>query len=183
MDLRSEYVVSVSDVTSGTPTQLDLTLNAPEECGVGLIGVPAGTPMKVTLSLQSVSEGIFVQGDIQTVAHGQCARCAQDITQPMDEPIAELVFWPERRDALISEGDDEIEDMPIIEEMHIDLEPIIRDAIVLALPFTPVCSPDCQGLCSECGEPWNELPADHTHDYFNPAFSALDVLAEQMKDK
>ncbi|ADH92795.1 DUF177 domain-containing protein [Arcanobacterium haemolyticum] len=182
MDLRSEFVVSVSDVASGSAKHMDLTFPAPEECGVGLIGVPAGADMDVELTLQSVSEGIFVQGQIKTVAQGQCSRCATNITMPMDEAMAELVFWPERRDALMSEGDDEIEDMPVIEDMHIDLEPLIRDAIVLALPFTPVCSADCEGLCSECGEPWENLPDDHRHEFLNPAFSALDALAEQMKD-
>lgn len=182
MDLRSDYVVSVSDVVSGTTTHLDLTVPAPEECGVGLIGVPAGANLDLQISLQSVSEGIFVQGQIVTQALGQCSRCAIDITKPMNEPIAELVFWPERRQALISEGDDEVEDMPVIEDMHIDLELLIRDAIVLALPFTPLCSPDCQGLCPECGQPWKDLPAGHRYEFLNPAFSALDALAEQMRE-
>ncbi|SDU80279.1 YceD family protein [Arcanobacterium phocae] len=182
IDLRSPYVVSVSDVVSGSPKQLDLRLPVPEECGVGLIGIPSGSDIDVTVSMQSVSEGIFVQGQISATAVGNCARCATEFTKHMNEPMAELVFWPERREALASEGDDEIEDMPIIEDMHIDLEPIIRDAIVLALPFTPLCAPDCEGLCQECGEPWKDLPADHRHEFLNPAFSALDALAEQMRN-
>lgn len=94
MDLRSPYVVSVSDVVSGTTKQLDLVLPALEEWGVGLIGIPEGSEVKAYLTLQSVSEGIFVQGNVVTVAYGQCSRCARDITQPMDEAVAELVFGP-----------------------------------------------------------------------------------------
>lgn len=54
----------------------------------------------------------------------------------------------------MSEGDEEIEDMPVIEDMHIDLAPIIRDALVLALPFTPVCSQivrDCARSAANLG--------------------------------
>jgi uncharacterized protein len=59
----------------------------------------------------------------------------------------------------------------------INLEPALRDAAVLALPTNPLCRADCPGLCSECGEPWDDLPADHSHQAVDPRWSKLNDLA------
>jgi uncharacterized protein len=57
-----------------------------------------------------------------------------------------------------------------------DLEPVLRDAVVLALPLQPVCREDCLGLCSECGALLNEDP-DHHHDAADPRWAALQGLS------
>lgn len=182
MDLRSEFVIPVRDLPkqAGTEKEIRLDVATPADFGLQLIGVPQGSDLVADLRFQTVSEGVFVQGNVQATAVGECSRCLIDIIAPLDEMVAELVFWPERRQALIDEGDEEAAELPVVDDDHIDLEPILRDAIVLSLPFTPVCEPDCEGLCSECGERWAELPEDHAHEVLNPAFSALDALAAQM---
>ena len=58
----------------------------------------------------------------------------------------------------------------------IDLEPDLRDAVVLALPNHPLCREDCPGLCPECGVHWDDLPADHSHQQVDPRWAALDRL-------
>ena len=58
----------------------------------------------------------------------------------------------------------------------IDLEPAVRDAVVLALPANPLCRDDCPGMCAECGEPWDDLPADHTHEQIDARWAALTQL-------
>lgn len=180
--MTSPYVVSIIDLprTEGAQRDLHTELPAPVDCGVPLIGVPEGEPIDVDLQLQSVSEGVLVQGQLHTTAYGQCARCLRDIARPMDEMVAELIFYPESRKALLDEGDEEAEDMPVIVDDQIDMEPIVRDCLVLAMPLSPLCRPDCLGLCSECGQPWEDLPDDHTHEVFDPRFSALDALAAQL---
>jgi uncharacterized protein len=55
----------------------------------------------------------------------------------------------------------------------LDVEPVARDAIVLALPWTPLCRADCGGLCPQCGQRIDDLPADHTHDLRDPRWAAL----------
>ena len=61
----------------------------------------------------------------------------------------------------------------------IDLEPDLRDALVLALPVNPVCREDCPGLCPECGEAWDDLPADHSHQQVDSRWAALEKLKHQ----
>lgn len=185
MDLRSPFVVPIASLSKrpGSEREFAAQLPAPADVSVQLIGVPEGEPMDINVGFQTVSEGVFVQGSVRTRAYGECSRCLRGIDVDVDEQIAELVFWPERQKALVDEGDEEAAELPVIVDDHIDLEPIIRDAIVLSLPFTPVCKPDCAGLCPECGELWENLPDDHKHEKFNPAFSALDALAEQLAEE
>jgi uncharacterized protein len=61
----------------------------------------------------------------------------------------------------------------------IDLEPVLRDAVVLALPTNPVCREDCPGLCPECGVHWDHLPSDHSHDQVDPRWAALQSLVNE----
>jgi uncharacterized protein len=59
----------------------------------------------------------------------------------------------------------------------LDLEQAVRDALVLDLPFQPLCRPDCPGLCVECGFPFAEDPEHHHDDRIDPRWAALQVLA------
>lgn len=63
-----------------------------------------------------------------------------------------------------------------IEGTEVNLESVVRDAIVLDLPFDPVCEPDCPGLCSECGIPLREAEDGHSHDVVDPRWAALGAL-------
>ncbi|MDK8602179.1 DUF177 domain-containing protein [Trueperella bernardiae] len=183
--MTSPYVVSIIDLprAEGAQRELSTELPAPAECGIPMVRVVEGDPIDLDITLQSVSEGVLVQGMVSATAHGQCARCLTDITLDLHEPVAELVFYPESQKALLDEGDEEAKDMPIVADDTIDMEPIVRDALVLAMPLIPLCRPDCEGLCPECGERWEDLPDGHAHEFLDPRFSALDVLAAQLSQE
>lgn len=61
---------------------------------------------------------------------------------------------------------------------HLDLEPALRDAVVLALPLTPLCQEGCSGLCADCGERLDDLPPDHTHEATDNRWSALQAMLD-----
>ena len=75
-------------------------------------------------------------------------------------------------------NEEDAQDLDMVVQDHIDLEPIIRDAIGIALPFIPLCSEDCEGLCSQCGIAYEDLPDDHEHEILQEdvedIFSALE---------
>lgn len=73
------------------------------------------------------------------------------------------------------------EDRLYIEDGLFDLEPVLRDAVVLALPMQPVCRETCAGLCSECGIRLDENP-DHHHDAVDTRWASLQGLVETVKD-
>ncbi|MCI1674944.1 MAG: DUF177 domain-containing protein [Ancrocorticia sp.] len=181
--MRNPFLISLLDLPrqEGASMPWDAQLPAPRDFGVELIGVPEGDPLDIHLTLQSVSEGVWLSGTVHATAHGECARCLQDLEEDITETIGELVLYPERRKALEDQGDDEAHELPVIQNEHIDIEPIVRDAVVAHLPFRPLCRPDCPGLCPECGERWEDLPEDHHHDHTNPSFDALADLEAALR--
>ncbi|MGV9189325.1 YceD family protein [Arcanobacterium canis] len=183
MDLKSPFVISIVDLPrqEGAIRQMRRSFDAPADVGVQMYSVEEGSELDVDFTLQSVSEGVLIDGYVNAHAHGQCSRCLIDIDDDMNERISELVFYPERAAVLEDEGDEEAEDFFLIESERIDLEPIIRDSLVLAMPLQPLCQPDCEGLCPVCGERWLDLPIDHEHPEESSDFSVLDALAAKLR--
>jgi uncharacterized protein len=149
------------------------TVPAPSEMGTEVIGIPEGAELELKLRLEAVMEGVLVSGTVSGVAVGECIRCLEEVRLPLETSIAELFSYPENR---VAEDDDE--DVRLVEEDLINLEPALRDAVVLALPFQPVCRDDCPGLCSECGARLADDPG-HQHEIADPRWAALQgILAD-----
>jgi uncharacterized protein len=106
-----------------------------------LARVPEDWEVHADLLFESAVEGILVSGSVRGVMLISCARCLKPVEARFDLHVQEL-FAPGA-----NEQDDEY---PLVEG-SIDLEPMIRDAVVLAMPFAPLCRPECLGLCSRCG--------------------------------
>jgi len=149
------------------------TVPASGDMGTEIISIPEGTEIELKLRLEAVMEGVLVSGTASGVAVGECIRCLDEVRLPLEISFTELFSYPENRVA-----EDEDEDVHLVEEELINLEPVLRDAVVLALPFQPVCREDCPGLCSECGVHLADDPA-HTHENADPRWSALQgILAD-----
>jgi uncharacterized protein len=112
-----------------------------EGLGTELVRVPEGRPVHADLLLESLAEGILVSGQVAGIEVILCARCLKPGESDFTVHVEEL-FAP---GATLE--DDEY---PISEDT-IDLEPMIRDAVMLSVPFAPLCSPECLGLCERCG--------------------------------
>jgi uncharacterized protein len=104
--------------------------------------VPDDRALDADLLLECVVEGVLVSGRLGGVLVESCARCLTPFDQPFEVRVQEL-FAP----GVVAEDADEY---PLVEG-HVNLEPMIRDAIVLSMPFSPLCRPDCLGLCDRCG--------------------------------
>jgi len=102
-------------------------------------------------------------------------RCLDALDQEVEVRVQELFAYPGKSSA-------EDEDVLELHGDHIDLEPVLRDAVVPALPFQPVCRPDCPGLCSQCGARLADDP-DHTHDDVDPRWAALRDLNRDDTDR
>jgi len=107
----------------------------------GLGGVPEDRPVEADLRLESLVEGILVRGEVRGSEVLSCARCLKPVDTPFRLDVQEL-FAPG--------ATDDHDEYPVVDGW-IDLEPMLRDAILLAMPFAPLCRPDCQGLCERCG--------------------------------
>lgn len=146
---KTPYKVNVRDLLSrsGETRELDLEVKVPEQLGEGLVAVRADDFMDIDLRLESIHEGVLVTAHVEATASGECGRCLIDIELPVKVEIQELFAY----------SSDEAFEYEVQDD-HVDLEPLIRDAVVLALPFQPVCRPDCPGLNPETGERLAEKP-------------------------
>ena len=130
-------------------------VEAPAGLGIEVIAVPPGSPIDLDLMLEAVVEGVLVTGSASAPLRGECVRCLTEISDQIEVDLLQLYVHPG------SEVDEE--DAGRIEGDLIDLEPLLRDAVVLDLPFQPLCREECAGLCTICGANLNDHP-DHEHD-------------------
>ena len=175
LDPRSPLVVDARELgrRPGTMRKVHRTIAAPAGPGTEVIGVPEGSDLELDLRLEAVMEGILVSGTIRGRAEGECVRCLDPVEDEIEADVQELFVYPGRT----PEGEDEDELRELVDEM-IDLEPVLYDTLVPALPFQPLCRDDCPGLCSECGARLADVPG-HTHESADPRWDALQELLTQ----
>ncbi|MFC4335655.1 YceD family protein [Salininema proteolyticum] len=149
-----------------------------EDMGLDMIKVPARSALSLDLLLTAVSEGVLVTGEVTADVTGECARCLAPIEDALTVDLQELYAY-EGSTTDQTTGTDEI---ARLDGDLLDLEPAVRDALVLAMSASPVCREDCPGLCADCGRPWDELPDDHRHDKIDPRWAELEKLRGQGED-
>lgn len=157
----------------GTMRELRRTVTTTERLGLDLIGVPAGAEVELDLRLQSVSEGVLVTGTLTAPLTGECSRCLEQFTDTVELSLTELFAYPDSTTDRTSD-DDEIYRM--VDDL-IDLEPLVIDQLGLELPLQPLCTPDCAGLCPECGVRMAIAGSDHRHEILDPRWAGLAKFA------
>ncbi len=177
LDPRNPLVLDTRELgrRPGSMRPVQRSAPAPEGLGiVDLIGVPVGAELVLDLRLESVMDGVLVSGVVTAPVSGECGRCLAEVSNTLTIRIQELFVYPE---ASTSHDDDD--EVAQLQGDHLDLTPTLRDAVVLALPLTPLCSKDCQGLCATCGERLDDLPDDHAHAQTDARWGALAGLLQQ----
>lgn len=179
LDPRAPLVLDTRDLPRrpGAMRAIQRTVHAPSNLGLELIGVPEGADLTLDLRLESVSEGVLVSGTVSGPVEGECGRCLRPITDSVTVSVQELYAYEHSATEETTEEDE----VGRLQGDLLDLEPAVRDAVVLALPNHPLCRADCPGLCPECGVPWDELPADHGHTQLDPRWAALAKLTEETR--
>ena len=183
LDPRSPLVIDTKELgrRPGQMAQLQRTVAAPDLIGTDVIGIPEGAPIELDLRLESVVEGVLVSGEATATATGACVRCLDPTTYPVDVSFQELFAYADRAAHHLEVTSEDDDDLHELDGDLADLEPVLRDAVVPALPFQPVCRPDCPGLCSECGAHLADDP-DHHHEMIDPRWAALADLTSAGPD-
>ncbi|WP_420810681.1 YceD family protein [Jiangella asiatica] len=182
LDPRAPFVLVTHELgrRPGSTQRVTRTVPAPGDLGLGgVVGVPERADVELNLRLDAVMEGVLVSGTVRARFEGECVRCLDSIGGEVVAEIQELYVYPERADDPDTETDD---DEMRVEDDMVDLEQPIRDAVVLALPQSPTCRPDCPGLCPVCGARFADDP-DHAHESTDPRWAALaGLLADETKE-
>ncbi|WP_353814355.1 YceD family protein [Agromyces sp. SYSU T00266] len=161
---HSPFSINVRDLVNrpGEMREQQFDVPVPEQLGEGLVSIRQGSDLAIDVRLESVHEGVLATAEVDATAEGECGRCLIDIALPVRVEFQEL-FAYHSGEAFEYEVQDD----------HVDLEPLIRDAVVLALPFQPVCRPDCPGLDPETGQRMADHPELVTPVERDPRWAAL----------
>ncbi len=158
----------------GSQRRVSRSAPAPADLGIGVLGVPEGSPVELDLRLEAVMEGVLVTGAARVHVSGECSRCLDPVEDDLEVELQELFAYDDEDD----EPEDQDEEASRLEGDLLDLEPLVRDAVVLSLPFGPLCRDDCPGLCVECGARLADDPEHEHGERIDPRWAALAELTE-----
>lgn len=163
LDPRGPLVFDLATLGSASARREQRTVPAPAELGSGLVQVPEGAELRLDVLLEDVSEGVLVTAEVTAPLAGQCARCLDDFASSVQVRFQELYVAPSAARPGTDVADGAGDDGYALDGDLLDLEPALRDALVLELPLSPLCDADCQGLCSTCGVRLADAEPDHEH--------------------
>ena len=170
----AEWKVSVAEIL-GQPGHLrDIRVHAPLPGVSTALARLGGDPVKAQLRAESVVEGVLVSGTVQGATSLECARCVTSFPSQVELELCELYAGP---------GHDGGDDAYEVTGLEIDLEPMLRDALTLALPLNPLCRDACRGLCAHCGQDLNRAQCGCRDDDLDPRWAALEPLRRQLEGR
>jgi uncharacterized protein len=133
------------------------TVPAPADLHTGMAWVAEGAQLSLEVRLESVTEGVLVTATATAPMAGECARCLEPVTDRIQVRCQELFSYQ-------LAGGEAADDGYALDGDLLDLEPALRDALVLALPLAPRCQDDCPGLCPQCGVRLAQAGPGHRHE-------------------
>ncbi|HYO41525.1 MAG TPA: YceD family protein [Nocardioidaceae bacterium] len=181
LDPRAPLVLDTRELgrRPGSQRRVSFPAPAPADLGIEVLRVPQGSQVDFELRLEAVMEGVLVTGAASAALVGECVRCLEEIHDEVVADFQELFAYEESDTALSGED----QDAGRLEGDLLDLEPLLRDSVVLQLPFQPLCREDCPGLCTHCGARLADDPG-HQHDLpVDPRWAALQQLSGPTHDR
>jgi uncharacterized protein len=168
------FSVPVAELLGQPGAYRDLSISAPLE-GVAVDLARLGDdPITAELRAQSVVEGILVTGRVEGSSELRCARCLSEFSSPLHLEVCELFAMP---------GHEPVsEDAYTVTGTEMDLEPMLRDVVALALPLNPLCTEECKGMCAHCGTDLNAGTCECTEDDRDPRWAPLDALRAKLEE-
>jgi uncharacterized protein len=118
--------------------------------------------------LSRTTEGILVQADLHIGIKAECYRCLEDVAHDVQVTVEELYTHHSEANLEFSIDDDAI----------LDLGPLLRAEVLIAISHGVLCKPDCKGLCHECGTNLNHETCDCAQNRIDPRFARLKELLD-----
>ncbi len=125
-------------------------------------------PLQGQIVFTRTSEGIYVSGELHSTMPADCVRCLEATRVAITFTFDDIFYYPFYT---APEGEPAVKESGII-----DLAPLVRELSLIAAPMQPLCRPDCQGLCMECGQNLNEADCGCEADDIDPRLAKLKEL-------
>ncbi len=130
----SPFLVHVGDLVRHGGAPRSHRVSAPVDWSIELSRVLPDPPLVAELVLSAASGGVVVRGTVMVTVRHTCSRCLEDTDVLVDVDIDQIAEREGGDDGYELHGDE------------LDLEPMLRDEVLLSMPLLPVCDPDCAGL-------------------------------------
>lgn len=148
------------DRRPGSTRHLHRTVDAPGGLAVPAVHVPPGSALVLDLDVDSVVDGLWVSGTAEVRVEAECVRCLDPVGFPLVADLEALYLaaavpqpghgrsdrHTTGRVGLAADDGSDDDEVFALDGDLLDLGQVVRDAVVLALPLQPLCSPDCAGL-------------------------------------
>lgn len=166
MQPPSLFRVVVSDLQPGHSRPF--AVEAPATYAVEMARV-TDQPLRAEVELRAISGGVMIDGTVRYESELTCHRCLITWREDGQRRILQLVEPAANEEAEYTLSGDEL-----------DLEPLVRDEVTLALPLAPLCREDCAGLCPACGADLNtDACPGHEEEPVSPFAGLRDLLETQ----
>ncbi|OXM15951.1 YceD family protein [Paenibacillus herberti] len=167
MEFRVMEVVS-KGLTSSFREKLDVSELLQERKDI-----VSAKPLSVELDVGPYGKSAGVKGELNADLTMVCSRCLEPVEKQFSISIEERFAL-----ATTVKNPDEDEDLIIVKEDKVNLQPYVEGTLLIYLPLAPLCSEDCKGLCPDCGTNLNEQSCGCSRDRIDPRFEALKKLLE-----
>lgn len=154
---------------------------------LGESGLQLREPVRGEISFTNAGQLVVARGDLRTSVELECSRClgtfVRDIDVRVDEQFPAVVEQGELTAAQIAEMHSLQEALDVPDEIYqdfvLDLTELIRQDIIVDLPFASICSEECRGLCPHCGQNLNEAACDCPADEKQGPLAGLKQMLEK----
>ncbi len=127
--------------------------------------------LRGTVRFTRTAQGLYAHGRLHARAHQTCVRCLAEYEQDLSVELDDLFTYPP------APGADALLQIP--ESGILDLNPLLREHLLLAVPLQPLCRPDCAGLCPVCGANQNLTHCHHRETAIDPRLAVLKSLLSE----
>ncbi len=151
------------------PEELDLTDERVALCG----------PTSLSGEVRQSGAEVFVSGNLKTCAQVECDRCLRPIEIPVDSDFSgEYITGTDYEATRTAELTEDLMSVSVFDGEGIDLDEIVKEQILLALPTRSICREDCKGFCPKCGADRNEKDCGCQESEVDPRWAALQALKD-----
>lgn len=168
--MASPFIVNTVELLRRLGAKRDISLSVPAiQFGFHDVRLADDSPIDIKLHLESLTNGIVVHGEIGGRWQLQCRRCLRPLSEVSIANVDELYQRiPDNPDAYPLDGE------------QLDLQPMVRELVLLSAPDSPLCGPECPGICPQCGADLQSDLCTCATGLIDERWAVLDQLRQQM---
>ncbi len=144
------------------------------EESMALPGIRLQGPVTVDVRVSNAGTRFVVQGQVKAGAVIECSRCLSDYVEDLDVRVDED-FLREDSPELDNDG---VDNILTYKDDRLELDELIRQELMAALPMQPICKDDCKGLCDQCGTDLNEKDCECPTEEVDPRWAGLEKFRQ-----